>query len=147
MTMCDDFRSIAQRILKSKHSPYTASVLRVLLGLKFSHDTFQLPLSLALREVAHLVVLWSDFHQPFGLYISAGADVVLGGQHKLVVKHPLGLVVQNGGRVQLDHLVVLHCEIVAGALQVSNLHEEAGDQSAADVDVIVSAGELCAASG
>lgn len=61
------------------------------------------------------------FSIPFGFYVSAGADVVLGGQHKLVVENPLGLVVQYGGRVQLDHLVVLHCEIVAGALQVSNL--------------------------
>lgn len=58
---------------------------------------------------------------PFGFDISAGADVVLGGQHKLVIENPLGLVVQYGGRVQLDHLVVLHREIVAGALQVSNL--------------------------
>lgn len=63
----------------------------------------------------------SAFSLPFGFYISAGADVVLGGQHKLIVENPLGLVVQYGGRVQLDHLVVLHCEIVAGALQVSNL--------------------------
>lgn len=61
------------------------------------------------------------FSLPFGFYISAGADVVLGGQHKLIVENPLRLVVQYGRRVQLDHLVVLHCEIVAGALQVSNL--------------------------
>ncbi len=61
------------------------------------------------------------FSLPFGLDISAGADVVLGGQHKLVIENPLGLVVQYGGRVQLDHLVVLHREIVSGALQVSNL--------------------------
>lgn len=48
------------------------------------------------------------FSLPFGFDISAGADVVLCGQHELVVENPLGLMVQYGGRVQLDHLVVLH---------------------------------------
>ena len=58
---------------------------------------------------------------PLRLDVGAGADVVLGGQHKLVVQHPLRLVVEHCGRVQLHHLVVLHCQVVARALQVSDL--------------------------
>lgn len=39
-------------------------VLSVFLGLELSDNTLQLPLGFTLREVAHLVVLWSDFDQP-----------------------------------------------------------------------------------
>lgn len=72
MTMCDDVQPQKHCTAHSEfkmYSPYTVrlgSVLRVLLGLKFSNNALQLPLSLALREVAHFVVLWSDFHQPTG---------------------------------------------------------------------------------
>lgn len=63
-----NFRSIAQRIIQNVQSLHCCAslVLRVLLRLKFSDDALQLPLSLALREVAHFVVSWSDFHQPEG---------------------------------------------------------------------------------
>lgn len=63
-----NFRSIAQRMIQNVQSlhRYTGLVLRILLGLKFSNDALQLPLSLTLREVAHFVVSWSDFHQPEG---------------------------------------------------------------------------------
>lgn len=53
-------------------------------------------------------------------------------------------MVQTGGRVQLHHLVVLHCQVVTGSLQVGNLHEEARHQGLADVDVVVARRELCA---
>ncbi len=76
---------------------------------------------LSLRSICQQLNAFACSSLPFGFDISAGADVVLGGQHKLVIENPLGLVVQYGGRVQLDHLVVLHRQIVAGALQVSNL--------------------------
>lgn len=59
--------------------------------------------------------LWSD--------AGARADVVLGGEHKLVVEHPVRLVVQHSGGVQLDHLVVLHRQVLACALQVRHLSQ------------------------
>ena len=58
---------------------------------------------------------------PFWFDVCTRADVVLGCEHKLVVEHPLRLVIQDGGGVQLHHLVVLHCQVVARALQVSDL--------------------------
>lgn len=61
------------------------------------------------------------FSLPLRFDICTGANVVLGGQHKFVVQHPLRLVVQYSGRVQLDHLVVLHCQIVPCTLQVGHL--------------------------
>ena len=47
---------------------------------------------------------------PVRLDIRAGADVVLRGQDKLIVQNPLGLVVQTGGGVQLNHLCVFECK-------------------------------------
>lgn len=58
---------------------------------------------------------------PLWFDVGAGADVVLGGQHKLIVHHPLRLVVQHSGGVQLDHLVVLHSQVVACTLQMGYL--------------------------
>ncbi len=65
---------------------------------------------------------------PLWFDVSARADVILGGEHKLVVKHPLRLVVQHSGRVQLHDLVVLHSEVMAGALQVSDLFTPQGEE-------------------
>lgn len=65
---------------------------------------------------------------PLWFDVGARADVILGGEHKLVVQHPLGLVVQHGGRVQLHHLVVLHGQVMACALQMSNLLSQRGDK-------------------
>lgn len=61
------------------------------------------------------------FSLPLRFDVCTGANVVLGGQHKLVVQHPFRLVVQHSGRVQLDHLVVLHRQIVPCTLQVGHL--------------------------
>ena len=55
------------------------------------------------------------------LDVCDGADVVFGGEHELVVEHPLGLVVEAGGGVQLHHLVVLAGQVVARPLQVRHL--------------------------
>ncbi len=60
-------------------------------------------------------------NQPLWLNICAGPNVVLCGEDELVVENPLWLVVQTGGRVQLDNLVVLDGQVVPGALQVGNL--------------------------
>lgn len=42
-------------------------------------------------------------------------------------------------------LVVLDCEVVAGALEVGDLHEEAREHGLADVDVVLAAAEVGAA--
>lgn len=62
-----------------------------------------------------------SWNLPLRFDVSARADVILGGEHKLVVKHPLRLVVQHSGGVQLYDLVVFHRQVVARALQVSDL--------------------------
>ena len=57
--------------------------------------------------------LWFDIgHRPY---------IVLGGQHKLGVQHPLGLVIQTRGGMDLYDLVVLDRQVVASALQMGNL--------------------------
>lgn len=61
------------------------------------------------------------FSLPLRFDVCAGAYVVFGGQHKLIVEHPLGFVVQHSRGVQLDHLVVLHRQIVPCTLQVGHL--------------------------
>ncbi len=58
---------------------------------------------------------------PFWFDVCASAYVVFGGEDKFIVKHPLGLVVQDCRWMQLDHLVVFHCEVMTCALQVSHL--------------------------
>lgn len=63
----------------------------------------------------------SNWNLPLWFDVSACADVILGSQHKLIVKHPLRLVVQHSGWVQLYDLVVLHRQVMACALQVSDL--------------------------
>ena len=58
---------------------------------------------------------------PLWLDVCDGSDVVLGGEHELVVEHPLRFVVQAGGRVELHDLVVLDCQVVPRPLKVGNL--------------------------
>ena len=60
---------------------------------------------------------------PLGFDFSDGPDVVLGGKHELVVKHPLRLVIKGGGWMELHCLVILHQQVVACAFQVGNLIE------------------------
>lgn len=54
-------------------------------------------------------------------------------------------MVKDCGGVKLDHLVVFDCEVMACALQVRHLHEESSAERSSDVDVVISACELCAA--
>ena len=49
---------------------------------------------------------------------------------------------ETSAGVELDHLVVLHSQVVARPLQVSHLHEEAGAERLPDVQVIILAGEV-----
>lgn len=65
------------------------------------------------RRVQDGLPLWFD--------VGARADVVLGGEHELVVENPLGLVVQNCRGVELDNLVVLHRQVMPCTLQVGYL--------------------------
>ena len=58
---------------------------------------------------------------PFSLDVSDRPNIVLGGEHKLVVEHPLRFVVKAGGRVQLHDLVVFRRQVVARPLKVGNL--------------------------
>lgn len=99
----------------------------------------QLSFRLALREVAQLVILGRDFDQPlrckdkalviitclrtvmFTFDVGHGANVVFGGEHKLVVDDPVRFVVEASRGVQLHNLVVFDCEVVACSLQVGNL--------------------------
>ena len=74
------------------------------------------------------------------LDVCDGADVVFGGEHELVVEHPVGLVVEAGGRVQLDHLVVLAGQVVAGPLQMRppgrHVHGQRVDTSVESVELV-----------
>ena len=55
-------------------------------------------------------------YPPFRFDVGDGADVIFGGEDKLVVEHPLRLVVEAGGGVELHNLVVFHRQIVPCAL-------------------------------
>mmetsp|Transcript_15069 Transcript_15069/g.63555 ORF Transcript_15069/g.63555 Transcript_15069/m.63555 type:complete len:372 (+) Transcript_15069:2103-3218(+) len=83
-----------------------------------------------------------DLDEPRPLHRRARPNVVLRRQHKLVVHHPLRLVVQARRRVQGHLLVILHGEVAPLALQVRHLHEVPRENRLADVQVVVPAGEL-----
>ena len=84
-------------------------------------DLLELSLGFALREVVHVVILRRSLDQPLGLHVRHCSDVVLGGQNKLVVENPLRLVIEAGGWVKLDDLVVLDGQIVASPLKMRHL--------------------------
>ena len=44
----------------------------------------------------------------------------------------------------MNHLIILHCQIVACLLQVGNLHEVAAGESFADVWIVILGVEVCA---
>lgn len=78
-------------------------------------------LRFALWKVVHIIVLRGCSDEPLWLHVRHCPDVVLGGEDELVVENPLGFVIQTGGRMQLDYLVVFDGQVVAGALQVGDL--------------------------
>ena len=45
--------------------------------------------------------------EPLWFDVSASSDVILGSQHKLIVEHPLWLVVQACARMKLNNLAVV----------------------------------------
>ena len=53
-------------------------------------------------------------------------------------------MVQTSARMQLHNLVVFDGQIVASALKMRCLHEEASDQSLPDINIILSAFKVCA---
>lgn len=74
--------------------------------------------------------------------VGDGSNVVFGRQDELVVDDPVGLVIQARRRMQLNDLVVLDGQVVTGALQMGDLHEESLHKCLANVDVVVFRGEL-----
>ena len=48
--------------------------------------------------------------------------------------------------MELDHLVILDCQVVSGPLQVGHLHEEPSTERLPDVQVVVLACEVSAGS-
>ncbi len=58
---------------------------------------------------------------PICLDICTGPDVVLGGKDKLIVEHPFWFVVETSAGMELDHLVILRCQVVSTAFQMSHL--------------------------
>ena len=93
----------------------------VLTRLHLGHEALELSASLALGEIGEVVVHGGDFDEPVGLDVRHRPNVILRGQHELVVEDPLRFVVQTGGRVQLNHLVILHGQVMTSALQMSHL--------------------------
>lgn len=61
-----------------------------------------------------------DWDVPLRFDVCARANVVLRSEHRIQV------AVLHDGQVQLHHLVVLHCEVMAGALYVSPLVDGRG---------------------
>mmetsp|Transcript_5353 Transcript_5353/g.18121 ORF Transcript_5353/g.18121 Transcript_5353/m.18121 type:complete len:398 (-) Transcript_5353:100-1293(-) len=93
--------------------------------------------SLALWEALEVVVVRRNLHEPLGAHVRDHADKVFRGEHKLIVDAKLGAVREARGRVQGHHLVVLDREVVARALQVRHLHEEAREHRLADLHVVL----------
>ena len=58
---------------------------------------------------------------PVWFDVCDGSDVVLSGEHELVVQNPLGFVVQTRGRMELYDLVVLYRQVVSRPLQMCDL--------------------------
>ena len=55
-------------------------------------------------------------YAPVWFDVCDGSDVVLSGEHELVVQNPLRFVIQTRGRMELDDLVVLHRQVVSRPL-------------------------------
>jgi len=120
-----------------------SETLLVLFGLHLGYDPFQNSPCLTHGKVTHVIILRCKFDQPFSLDVCHCSDVVLRSQHKLVIKHPLWLVVKTRRRMKLDNLVVLYSQVMTSALEVSYLHKEPSNESLPYVDVVVSTREIC----
>mmetsp|Transcript_7553 Transcript_7553/g.46424 ORF Transcript_7553/g.46424 Transcript_7553/m.46424 type:complete len:288 (-) Transcript_7553:1343-2206(-) len=110
--------------------------------LFFSHVLLQVkPLQRCLgttsRKIGHVKVLRCDVDQPFSFHNRVSADVVLCGQDKLMIEHPVWLLIQNTGRMKENNLIVLGCEVMTRPLFVCNLHEEATDNCFAYVCIVM----------
>ena len=54
-----------------------------------------------------------------------------------MVSSPFWLVLQAGGGMEMDHLVVLHSQVLPVLLQVGHLHEVPSGERFTDVGVVV----------
>jgi len=88
----------------------------------FTLKITQVPLNTTTDKNATFNNKAGEQHLPLWLDVGDSTDVVLGGEHKFIVQHPFWFVVEHGGWVELNHLVVLHCEVVASPLQVGHLN-------------------------
>lgn len=75
----------------------------------------------------HSTLLDLKGNVPLWLDVCTSANVVFGGENEFVVEDPLRFVVQDRRRVQLDHLVVFHSQVMTRALQVSHLRGVGGN--------------------
>mmetsp|Transcript_34640 Transcript_34640/g.59687 ORF Transcript_34640/g.59687 Transcript_34640/m.59687 type:complete len:381 (-) Transcript_34640:1079-2221(-) len=114
----------------------------LLLLLDAAIGSFNLQFGLSFGPVLQVVVVGRQLHQPLQTHHRHRANVVTRGEHELLEQHPGRLGVEHRGRVDGDHLVVLHRQVVALLLQVSHLHEQARSQAAANVRVVVRAAEV-----
>lgn len=96
----------------------------MLLARQAGNNTFQLSLCFTFWEVHHVIVLGSNFDQPFWFDVSNCTNVVLGSEYKFIVKDPLWFVVKTGWRVQLDNLIILYSQVVACSFQMCYLRAE-----------------------
>lgn len=92
--------------------------------------------------VKYIVIIRKErgtYQKPFWLDCSDSTDIVLGCENEFIIQHPLGLVSQDGGRVQEHILVVLDGKVLALAACVllRDLHEETRAKSTADVLVVL----------
>jgi len=90
----------------------------------------------AVGKGGEIVIVGRDFHEPFGFDFDVCADEILGREDEFVVQNPRGLRVETTTRMQRDDLHVLDGEIVARALEMSDLHEETLDDRLSDVLII-----------
>lgn len=115
--LCSSFW-IKKEPLKSKLSVSSSILLHPV------HDPLQNPFGLTHGKVSHVIVLWSQLHQPISLDVSTGPNVILCCQDKLIVQHPFWLVVQARWWMKLYNLIVLDCEIVSRPFQMCYLHKK-----------------------
>mmetsp|Transcript_17153 Transcript_17153/g.49759 ORF Transcript_17153/g.49759 Transcript_17153/m.49759 type:complete len:203 (+) Transcript_17153:61-669(+) len=105
--------------------------------LLFQVGTLEDCLGLALWEVFQVVVVRRHLHEPIHSHVRDHADEVFRREDKLVVDAELGLVREARGGVQGHNLVVLDREVVPRPFEVRHLHEEAREDGAPDVGVVV----------
>lgn len=83
-----------------------------------------------------LEVLWGYFEEPLSLDFEDGSDVVLLGQHQLVIQHQLRLVGKHRAGMNRHNLAFLDSEVGVVLLKDGNLGEIACQNALLDVIVV-----------